>query len=413
MLIPMTLTLILMQQPAPSGWRLVEDLRIGEADGPGALTAVSALVTSRDESLVFVGQPQEQTIRVFDAATGSFLSNVGRSGQGPGEFRSISRLSVRGDTMFVADLFQQRLVWFSISGDHIQTAAIRSRSQPSVSAVVPAPEGLFWGESPFRPGLRGPMERPLVLMDVEGRTEAVVAVQSMAGGSGAVVAGDRVAVFMQPFATLRHLRAFAPDGSAVVVVDTENGGGRRDGTYLVLKITPRADTVFSARLIHRPTRLPQQVRDSIYASFSTIFGGSRRGMRLAREHVDVPEIAPPVADVVVDVRGRTWVRRAFPDAGEPNLLILDRNGVVVAVAQIPDRVRMLHVSTRHVWGVEADELGVPFVVRYLIQAEGGRPPASPSAGSGRGARYLNRASPGRTASEYRSSYSRVVGETST
>jgi hypothetical protein len=59
-------------------------------------------------------------VRVFDA-DGRFLRTFGRSGEGPGEFLSGTRLLIRGDHVIVLDPFQRRLVTFTHSGEHVDT----------------------------------------------------------------------------------------------------------------------------------------------------------------------------------------------------------------------------------------------------------------------------------------------------
>lgn len=355
-------------------WTLTEELRIGELDGPGALTAVGAVITNADESVVYVSQPREQVIRFFDAASGALLGTIGRSGEGPGEFRSITRLSFRSDTLFASDLFQLRYSAFSATGETHLTRKVVSRPAPgierSVSPVVPAGEGIVWGESmiPVASIAVGRTKTlPVVLMDESGEVVATVVRHDMEGAAKSVVAGNRVSVFLQPMADLRSLHNYAPDGSAIVVAEVAGRASGR-GSFVVTKVTSHRDTIFHKVYSYPIRRLPEEVRDSIYRFYAGTFGVEpfARSLRLAQEHVDVPDAAPPIAAVVADTRGGTWLLRHMPPEGRANLLVLDRAGGLAAMASLPEGVELMHVSDRYVWGVEYDRLGVPYLVKYRV-----------------------------------------------
>jgi sugar lactone lactonase YvrE len=69
-----------------AAWRVVEDLRIGSADGEGpASFSRIADITADSHGRVYVLEGETQDIRVFDS-TGHFIRAVGRRGHGPGEF---------------------------------------------------------------------------------------------------------------------------------------------------------------------------------------------------------------------------------------------------------------------------------------------------------------------------------------
>lgn len=353
-----------LPQPSPATWTLVEDLRIGAHDGPSALTVVSHATTNSREDVLFLAQPQERVIRRFDARSGRPLGVFGRRGSGPGEFQSISGMAFRNDTLFAADLFQGRIEAFSAEGVHLETITVRSVEYGQVSARSLAPSGFVWGESLFHVSPGAETDRPILLMDREGRTVRVVAEQPMGGAAGAAVApSGRVLFFVQPFALLRHLRAYAPDGASMVFVDAAGaGGGGNDAHFTLTKYSDQGHEIFRFRVSYTPRPLPREVRDSILGSFTLTLGSPAR----ARSVVNLPEAGPPVEAVLIDTVGRTWLRRMFVRTSEPNLIILDEAGVVVARATVPAHVRLLHGTRSHIWGVMEDESGVPIVVRYTI-----------------------------------------------
>src|SRR5687767_14246029 len=119
----LALPLLLTVQPAsaqPQRWAAVRDLVIGTSeDGPAALTDVTDIALGSDGA-VYVAQPQEQLVRVFDAG-GRPRRTIGRRGRGPGEFTSVQDLSWRGDTLIVSDPVSQRISGFTTSGRNVFT----------------------------------------------------------------------------------------------------------------------------------------------------------------------------------------------------------------------------------------------------------------------------------------------------
>lgn len=82
---------------------LEEDLRIGAMDGPEQLQFFRIrAVREGPAGEILVLDGGHNVVRVF-GAQGEFLYALGGPGDGPGEFRSASRLAVAGDTILVAD----------------------------------------------------------------------------------------------------------------------------------------------------------------------------------------------------------------------------------------------------------------------------------------------------------------------
>lgn len=80
------------------------------------------------------------TIRVFDA-TGAFVTNLGRAGEGPGEFRYLTFAWPRGDTIEAFDFMLQRITRFLPDGK-VETVTLDTEL-PDLSAVA-GPMGEGW-----------------------------------------------------------------------------------------------------------------------------------------------------------------------------------------------------------------------------------------------------------------------------
>ncbi len=108
-------------QDAPPRWEMTEDLRIGAVEGPNALSAVHRLTVDARGDRVYVPQEMSGRVRVFDARSGESLYSMGRSGEGPGEFRLIGVIGWTADTLYVTDFLLARISYFSPDGDFYRT----------------------------------------------------------------------------------------------------------------------------------------------------------------------------------------------------------------------------------------------------------------------------------------------------
>lgn len=106
------------------GWQLDAEpiLQVGHRndDDPryNLLGVRSGLLLPDGGALVIVGGTND--VRRFDAA-GNWVQSLGRSGEGPGEFRRAQGLWLAGDTVFVADVQLSRLTGFDRDGTVLGT----------------------------------------------------------------------------------------------------------------------------------------------------------------------------------------------------------------------------------------------------------------------------------------------------
>ena len=108
---------------------------IGALDGrPEYLFgAISSIQLMPDGRLV-VGDRQNNSVRLFDPE-GRFLRELGRSGDGPGEFRDVAGVwPTAQDRIRVLDLARRRITEFTLEGDVV--AETQLEPQPDRKSVV-------------------------------------------------------------------------------------------------------------------------------------------------------------------------------------------------------------------------------------------------------------------------------------
>jgi len=208
----------------------------------GVLTADGAIIADGGgaEALLF-----------FDS-TGSLTKSVGRPGEGPGEFRSLSGLWATRDTLYANDFSLQRLSRFTPSGEFINAAVMESPDgttgasptgvfadgcllrvattnpdPPATPRVAPVTGAVFVscrGEDTPLPGAAY-----TVVEDYVERTPGGVMYVSMpfGRGGGTGVVGDRIVV---KSATAHELLMFDRQGRVVDSVDVTRGMRRRPVT---------------------------------------------------------------------------------------------------------------------------------------------------------------------------------------
>ena len=349
--------------PAPAV-QLVEELRVGSLTGPPHLTFgwISDIAVTRDGNL-YVADSQVPAIRRF-GADGSYLGDVGREGQGPGEYRRLEHLALTpDDDLVVWDHTNARISYFSGADG----AFLRSFQAP-VGSIMGGSGGLH---ASVRDTVR---TRSTMRRGTDERGVPDVQVAWLVWtGEGRFVDS----VFAPPRALEGSLSAFrtvtdsklAPDGSLVT--------GRTD-----------------AYAFHRPLSDGRVLRIEREVAPVPLSGDERRQWEAYREEWEtrrgraageLPDRKPPWSTFFVDADGRLWVRihvaaehrpdhqtRAAANAGWPNVEwveptvyeILDQDGRVLGAVTFPNDAEVRAARGSHVWALERGPYDEQSVVRY-------------------------------------------------
>ena len=355
-------------------WTLERTVTIGDAFDPETgLTRVAGVIVRGDRLLV--AQPLEQRLRVFSLA-GDFLGFIGRRGQGPGEFRRVSSMGLHDGRVWVDDPELRRHQFFDAEGRFVSSARIRGHptlpasrelyvqgiladgsmlvrntlSADELAQSPPPPDAVF---------LFGPdgLQRDTVAMIV-GRSD-VVAVR----GSGWTMVSS-IPVSYRSWLTV------APDGSGFVVVHRTGATSAPPHTFRVIRFDARADTAWARDIQYDPIPVPEawrsrhverQVRDIVE---EPTFPEGRVRPQLESAYGTL-EFFPPVQGVLAGLDGLTWLRlRTGVDSFEWE--VLDESGRAIARVD-PPQGGMRWADAESLWFVERDELGISYLVRYVIR----------------------------------------------
>lgn len=338
------------------------------------------------------GEPEEQLYRVSDATrtaagryvvanggtheireydeSGVLVRSMGGEGDGPGEFRSLDRVAVRGDTVIAHDLDLRRVTGMTWRGEVVSTVTLTEQGVIPVDAVGPLADGSFllsWMMDDALSALRsgdahvGEVVRGRALLVRYGPTGRVVDTVGVFPGLEEALGRSNG----RPFSTVPafyHGFSFTPWRDGVAVGDQERYEVQMhalDGTLVRIVRAPTPDlTTTEARLAELLDRLLGEDPDPDLAR-ATI----ERFQALPR-----PDLAPAFGRLLADAEGNLWVSEYEFGPVTPRFWeVFDATGVRVARVDVPDRFRVVEVGMDYVLGVWRDELDVEHVRAYALR----------------------------------------------
>lgn len=368
---------------ATERWALVQDLRVGAADGPHPYTfSPQALVAARGDGTLYVVDRGNHEVRVFDPR-GRHLRTFGREGAGPGEFLGASTAGWVADTLWVSDLVQMRTTFFRPNGTVLRTTgpALRAsaRYEPGVAEAVLGDGSSLVLARPLPPRqgtAASDVSRLPVLRVGRSGPPDTLAWRDLRNRMVRVNAGARRLSLPQPWDD-SPLWAVATTGRSIVLVHRPAAARRENARWHVIRLSPSGDTLFARSFSYTPVRVPAGWA-SRWANETAALISSRRSATdrrslaaaLARS-VYVPAFMPPVTAVVAGDDGTVWLRRE-EQGGRVVWNVLSGEGRLVAEVRAPAGLEVQQVQRSHLWGVMADDLDVPYVYRFRIQRPASR-----------------------------------------
>jgi hypothetical protein len=361
----------------PIEWTATEDLRIGSVDdSASAMASVGSLAVDSD-GRIYVSQPIDRTIRVFDAE-GQRVGTFGGPGDGPGEFRQLSQIGIFADTLYASDRTAGRVTFFALDGQLLGTLPLVPHGLgPDWVPLAPmrvAPGGVAL----ILPGFLGTQTRPdadylflFLHVDRSGQIADTAALVVRSPETWIRLRSPFGPMMLnQPFAAA-SVFVISADGLRLAVADAGGAAGRSRATFRVSVLGSIRDTIWSNSYAFEPTPIAPFMVDS---SVSAMAGGLNReafpdlaeAEGQIRQRLSLPDHLPPVSGGAFSDDGSLWLRREDIPGRDQRWTVLDSAGAPLARIMLPRTLRVEVVRSNMLWGVETDELGVPYVVRYRI-----------------------------------------------
>ena len=290
--------------------RLVEELAIGEESGDEAYLFGSVSDAWATADRIYVVDTQAPAVRAFDHQ-GNFLFDVGRTGQGPGEYSRPVAVAVTADgQVLVTDLQGARMNVFDAEGNAIDdwplgspqaALGLQVTDEGAVyTRMIELPEqvtGVVAGD--LREGMQqvgqdGPMGDPLFppQIDYEPPTVEVD------------MRGNTMSMAILPF-TPRYEWAFAPTGEMIA-------GAGNEYRFQIVGVDGRTTVVEKA---WEP--VPVDAGERGFRAELAASEFRRIAPDFTIPESDVPETKPAFTAFVPDRSGRVWVVRQGPSVPDP------------------------------------------------------------------------------------------------
>ena len=292
----------------------------------------------------------------FISDSGGIIAVIGRRGEGPGEFdpQGLSQVIATDSSIFVPDLFLQRITEFDLNGQVLDVSSFPLSPVYAVDWRM-HPDGMLAFRAFEESGDR--------LIRVSGeRADTVLSLE---------ISNDYVNLLLSPITVW----ALTETGDvAVARTDRAAVELRRGGTGEIVwsaQWALPAEELDEAAVAH----LESLVRERILRDTPGISGELLAG-NLAL--IQYPEKAPVVAGLFVSPEGDIWVRRAKPvqEMGIETLQVgsaeayggqfwdvLNPEGFLKARVRLPNRFTPRRFFGGWIYGILADEWGVQTVAR--------------------------------------------------
>jgi hypothetical protein len=349
-------------------WRLSAEptLRIGMAEGPSEylLSHVGSALHRADGGIVVTNGGSKE-IRFYDAS-GAHLRSIGREGEGPGEFRSLSWVQwLPGDSLLAYDFQVRRLSVFDPAGEFVRSFQTEPPAETQFpQALARLPDGSLVVEI-------GRVFGPGGVQDGLSRTPAAFLHDSAAGevlDTIAVIPGPEAFVKTSAdggFSVTIPLFGRAP--AHAVSADRVILGG--NDAYELAVYTAQG-------VLERLIRRRQQPRPVTDAAFEALKQKRLEGTdaswrpRMEAMYAAMPRPAtmPFYASALVDDEGNLWVQDfQAPSDTAVTWTVFDPEGRMLGPVVMPDRFRPTHIGRDFVLGVRFDELDVERVELFTLQ----------------------------------------------
>lgn len=358
-------------------WEAIEEIRIGSVDDPEyALTYVGSLEVGEDGS-IYTLHPQEQVVRRFDTA-GTRLGTIGGKGDGPGEFQNAYNMGFVGDTLWVLDFSGYQFSFFTPDGEFIRSFGVPFGSTEDLTEAPPPraagllDDGTIHGAPPAFSNLitEGVLtHHQPYLLDADGTVTDTLPAVPFGESQWAIFDPDdprRGGMYRsQPFAE-GPIWSFVPGERAVIVVDREVPADGVEPAVEISKLSFDGDTIFSVSVPYEPRSIEPAEVDSIMET-AVPEGGAlgvtrAKATEWARATLHVPPHKPGVTGMMLTDEGDIWLGRQPDASGWKVWTILDGDGAAIGDLELRSTFRPMAVAGDLVWGVEMDELDVPYVI---------------------------------------------------
>lgn len=367
MIRPLSLVLagVVLLQPAPPKWRLVEEWRVGgEPSGPHALHDVRSIELLPNGNLVLL-EYKDQQIHFLDSR-GKPVRTVGRRGGGPGEYQGANGFVVfPNGTLLVNDPAANRFTLLDSKGDFLKAVPLSvSRSFGGLWDASIDGQGRLVERTYVRRGQQWIMARERWSTDL-AKSELIFPTDCPAGPT-------------PPSETQSYTFQNANGGVSLAVpyiypmVSTINTGDGERWTAQWPAFTPithipagSCTPDVTIPLGGTPVAIPAVARDS---AVKQVVEAASRYSTTPPDLSKIPRVFPAFDVMRLDRLGQLWVSR-WSDGTHKRFEVYGKGGAPVAMLAAPPSLvmdRPTIITADRFIGIVTDEDDVPYLMAYRI-----------------------------------------------
>lgn len=353
---------------AETAWTVSEapDITIGTADGSEDYTLYGVRAAIRlDDGRVAIANQGLSQVKIY-GATGEHLQNLGRRGEGPGEFGLLMDVwQAPGDSIVAADNALARLTVFDIDG--------------AVGRTIP----LQQGEVPRQLFGRRTLEDGTLLVSAAVRASEPPGLGLFDGG---IREFDRYSADGKPLnriAALPHGQNWGFEGSfgrgytsaPFSIFSPPNASAGKtvflgDGTRTeVSQWTPEGRLLRIIRWGAEPRQVTPALEEA-YRARRLDAADTPEQRQMSEQRIDgivFPEHLPVYGTLRTDSEDHLWVQPYAPDwEASANWWVFGPGGQWLGEVQLPEGVNLLEIGPDYILGVIRDEADVERVVMHRL-----------------------------------------------
>jgi len=297
-------------------------------------------VDEADRIYIREGARENLGIYVFDSE-GTYLTKIGRSGDGPGEFRSIMDLKIHDNQLFAVDGSLFRLQIFELD----TFSLVREIPIDPTQLDQPDNEG-FWIPTKVHV-----LNDDTLLMTFMNLTSGMITKSYYKLNLDGDVMSDRIM-------SIDHINQLSDPVSGSVIFDPFSGIGRSG-----ISADNKFYTTFSDEMLFRVYDTNGNYLRAFYHPFNhsslsrneALNFHDSESFRRALQHNGIPDKWRAFENMVLDDENRIWVSTITDDKDTYEWWVMESDGTLLAKKELPRSVFIQTIIRNHVYTVKLDD----------------------------------------------------------
>lgn len=339
-----------------NGWKLVLERTIQPAEGsPGEIGDPNGVIGDAQGN-AYLLQEKPTVIKVY-GPDGAWVRDIGREGDGPGEFRN-GMFGIYRDTLFVQDPNNSRLTTFRTTGEFIASAKSQccwwtsnfpTFEDGTIGIMGPGKEG----GALFVTHMNGTVVDSFPIPSSRPKPGNSWTITMKRGGGTSMMS---MGIPLQP----SDRSAYLPNRTKIV---------GHTGAYEFAVTSLKGDTLRRFSAPATVLTITETQRDSIFqAAIEKVSEQWRAAVKEIAKKEQIPTQWPLWSDVAIDGKGRIWIGRPGAKGEVTTIDVFSKDGILLGTVPAPH----LHVLDGYwiadlVYLRDETEEGTPVIRIYRIK----------------------------------------------